>query len=88
MGRETNELLAMLMTSSWLQEVISAGSVEIRLLDRSSSTTKPEDYIYPGELALSCNPSYLGGYSRTVGWLKNEEATLCNLYPVTNLLIF
>ncbi len=36
-GRETNELLAMLSTSSWLQELISFGSVEIRLLDRSSS---------------------------------------------------
>jgi hypothetical protein len=36
-GRETNELLAMLMTSSWLQEAISAGRLEIRLLERSSS---------------------------------------------------
>jgi hypothetical protein len=38
-GRETKELLAMLITSSWLQEVISAGRVEIRLLERSSSAT-------------------------------------------------
>jgi hypothetical protein len=39
-GRETNELLAMLSTSSWLHELISFGSVEIRLLDRSSSEKK------------------------------------------------
>ena len=43
-GRETKELLAMLMTSSWVQEVISAGRVEIRLFERSSSKRKEKTF--------------------------------------------